>query len=206
MEGRSAADAAFREASQASGIANLVPAEVLACFRAALLSRVTSAAPRILTSARSVCFHCGQPLYESSLAVTRDPRASCWIMAEPTVFQLNHVPRWCKRCLVPCAARTEAGDTKTVRRPVRYWCGFVEEPVETDLRAYTKRLDAAFVHPDFWLTTKSFGVSCTWLRRWRYRNFVHRASFLGEATVFRPMDGPRAVLRAENDALWSLGA
>ena len=77
-----------------------------------------------------------------------------------------------------------------VNRVARYWCGFVEEPVLDDPRSYTKKLDDQFLHPELWLTTKGFGVSFAWLRRWRYRLLIHRASFMGEAALFQMMHGP----------------
>ena len=50
-------------------------------------------------------------------------------------------------------------------------------------RKYTKHVDAAFPHNEYWLINKSWGASHAWLRQWRYRLFLHRASFQGEAEV-----------------------
>lgn len=38
------------------------------------------------------------------------------------------------------------------------------------------------------LTTSSWGVAHTWLRRWCYRMFLHRASFLAEGVLLRLLD------------------
>ena len=62
--------------------------------------------------------------------------------------------------------------------------------MEGERRSYHKKIDADFLHGDFWFTTKSVGVSFSWLRRWRYRLMIHRAYSMGEATLFRLADGP----------------
>ena len=77
-----------------------------------------------------------------------------------------------------------------MKRVIRYLCGFKEVPLLDDPRSYAKQVDVEFPRPELWLTTKSFGVSMAWLRRWRYRLLIHVASFMGEATLFQMMHGP----------------
>ena len=57
-------------------------------------------------------------------------------------------------------------------------------------------METDFRHADFWLRHKSFGVTRDWLRRWRYRLLVHRASVQGEAAVFHLMHGSQVLSRA----------
>ena len=191
-DGRSSAAAAFAEAVRESGAGRFLPADVMQRLRDALLVRVGAAAPEVLTSARTLCPDCGSRLQQSDLSRPRDPRAACTILAEPAVVHVTHVPRWCARCHATRAWADARGALAEARATKRFWCGFVEEPVPHDARAYRKRLDSNFLHNDFWLTTKAFGVSTTWLRRWRYRMMIHRASFQGEGTIFRMMHGPAA--------------
>ena len=186
---RSAAATAFTEAVAESGVTRFLPPDALSRLRNSLLARVTTALPRLLTSSRTLCPQCGDALYESHPGRPRDPRASCWIFGEPSAFELVHVPRWCKRCVVTVRVGTALGDSHSVNRVVRYWCGFLEEPVPGTLREYKRRLDAGYMHNDYFLLVKSFGVTLSWLRRWRYRQFLHRSSFQGEAMVFRLMHG-----------------
>jgi hypothetical protein len=195
----SAAGAAFAEAVRESGAASSVPGAVLSRLRASLLSRVLVASPRILTTSRSICPLCFRGLYQSSLDAPRDPRAACWIFGEPAAVQLTHVPRWCKHCFVSHSVTTESGHVRQARRFTRYWCGFLEQPVIGDLRAFEKVVDVGFPHEDFWLTCKSFGVTISWLRRWRYRLLIHRSSVMGEAALFHMMHGPDVVARARRN-------
>ena len=81
-------------------------------------------------------------------------------------------------------------------RTTRYWCGYLEEPVPGRQRTYQKRVDTGYMHQDFFLTRKSFGVAVSWLRRWRYRLLLHRAFFQDEAELFRMMHGPHLLKRA----------
>ena len=136
---------------------------------------------------------------QASLTQQREPQAKCWIFAEPAAFSLTHVPRWCKRCVTLCRWTDKAGEVHETSRVTRFWCGFVEHPVEDDPRAYRKSLDPEYCHLDFWLLNKTFGVSFNWLRRWRYRLLVHRASFQGEAAIFHLMQGPSLVQSARRN-------
>lgn len=113
------------------------------------------------------------------------------LQGETAAFQLLHVPRGCKHCVAPSSGPGEGGGSSAAGRAIRFWCGFSEVPVADDPRAYTKVVEAEFRHSEFRLLNKSFGVSREWLRRWRYRLLVHRASFQGEAAILHLMHGPR---------------
>ena len=192
-----AAGAAFAEAVQESCVR--LPEAALAKLRNSLLSRIVVATPRTLSSSRTHCPCCKNVLYQASPHRKRDPHAKCWIYAEPVAFQVVHVPRWCKQCSVTCQWTNKVGQPCEAHRFVRYWCGFIEHPVQDDSRAYAKSIDVAFSHADFWLLNKSFGVTFHWLRRWRYRLLVHRASCMGEATIFHMMHGPDVLQSARRN-------
>jgi hypothetical protein len=192
-----AAGAAFAEAVQESGIS--LPPAALARLRASLVSRISSATPRYLTSCRSVCPTCSRALQQSAPTKQRDPRATCWIYGEPAPFQLLHFPRWCERCVTTCTWQDKDGNQCSASRLTRYWCGFIEVPVQDDQRAYRKLVDVEYPHADFWLLNKSFGASRDWLRRWRYRLLVHRASMQGEAVIFHLMEGSRVLADARKN-------
>lgn len=180
--------ASFSEAVREAGIPAEVTDTALQRLSAALLARHAFAQPRLLTSSRQVCPDCSSPLYQPSMASKRDPKATGWILAEPRAFQVTHVPRWCKHCQQ--GQKSEVGPSQACRRRVTlYWCGFMMRPVVGTLRRYTKVLDASYLHEDFWLVNKSFGVSVSWLRQWRYRLFLQRVSFQSEATLFQMMHG-----------------
>ena len=189
-----ASGAAFAEAVRESGVS--LPHAALARLRTSLLSRIASATPHHLTSSRSVCPSCSRELSESAPEKRRDPRATCWIYGEPAAFQLLHVPRWCPHCVTTCSWQDKEGNARTVDRVTRYWCGFIEVPAGDDSRAYTKVVEAEFRHADFFLGSKTFGVTRDWMRRWRYRLLVHRSSFQGEAAIFHLMHGTRVLARA----------
>ena len=102
----------------------------------------------------------------------------CQLIAEPTTLSALHVARWCKAC-----ARANFG-CKT-----RFWCGFYETALPGKPGAYSKSIDVGFENDLYFMLNKSFGVAHTWLRRWRYRMYLHRASFQGEAVLLRLLDG-----------------
>jgi len=43
-------------------------------------------------------------------------------------------------------------------------------------------------HPLYFFVSKKLGVAGSWLRRWRYRMYLHRASFLHEGVLLRLLD------------------
>ena len=137
--------------------------------------------PRLLSTSRISCDQCGSTLCEVNLENQRYPKAACVILAEPASVKFVHAPRWCTHC-------GGAGASRQPFRPVRFWCGFSETPVPGTARTFKKCIDADFLHTGLWLLNKGFGVSCDWLRRWRYRMYLQRASFQSEADVFRLMD------------------
>ncbi|CAE7718139.1 hypothetical protein AK812_SmicGene4760 [Symbiodinium microadriaticum] len=135
----------------------------------------------ILASARRRCPDCNCVLEQA--AVPTGPRRSrgavrCQLIAEPTTLSALHVARWCKAC-----ARANFG-CKT-----RFWCGFYETALPGKPGAYSKSIDVGFENDLYFMLNKSFGVAHTWLRRWRYRMYLHRASFQGEAVLLRLLDG-----------------
>ena len=131
--------------SRKAGVARLLPPEALTSLGQALVQRVTFAAPCALTPCRRVCARCHGDLTLSSPDKTRDAHATCWIYAEPEARQVTHRPGWCARCFDVATVQTGIGQTKEVRRRTRFWCGFMEEPVPGNARAYEKRLDHEFL-------------------------------------------------------------
>ena len=111
------------------------------------------------------------------------------IVAEPKTLQALHVVRWCGR---GCEGKG-----------VKYWCGFLERPVMIrQHRVLVKAIDEP--HGEFFFLNKSWGVAHTWLRRWRYRMLLHRASFLGEGVLLRLLDSSVQVKVRQNlSAAWA---
>ena len=144
-----------------------------------------------LSSNRTHCPHCGAALCEPIFKEGKMQRGivSCQIVAEPKTLQAYHVSRWCQGS---CEGKG-----------VRYWCGFLEKPFETrGRRILVKILDQP--HADYFLLNKCWGVAHTWLRRWRYRMFLHRASFLGEGILLRLLDPCVQVKVRQNlSAVWA---
>ena len=138
MADRSAAHSAFMEAIDESGLGSAISGPLLARFRSCLLPRILVAKPTLLTSCRILCPTCGHQLHQPEVR-RKQPHAKCWIFAEPQCFEITHVPKFCTECSVECEVKGSV-----VKRRVRYWCGFKEEPVANEQRAYTKVLDAAF--------------------------------------------------------------
>ena len=121
----------------------------------------------VLSSTREVCPDCRCPLTQTPARQSRRGAVACQIIAEPASLHGWHVCRLCSFC----------GSHK------KFWCGFVE--VLTG-RKWVKHIDAP--HETFFFLSKKFGVAGSWLRRWRYRMYLHRASFLGEAVLLRLLD------------------
>ena len=88
---------------------------------------------------------------------------------------LGHYASYCQTCY--------ASGTAT-----KYWCGYVETGCRGRHQVFKKTYDADFAHPDFFLTCKSFGVDRRWARRWRYKLYAQRASFVGEKIVFESVE------------------
>ena len=178
----------FAEAVERADPAGRLPHDILQRLSGELASRGAFARPRVITTSRRVCPECSSQLYQASVAAKRDPKAVCWIMTEPAAFKVTHVPKWCKQCHQRRPAPAAFVGVGRRRAPL-YWCGFVAHPALGTTRDFYKVLDAPCLHEDFWLLNKSFGVSIAWLRRWRYRLFLQRASFQSEAMLFRLMQG-----------------
>lgn len=145
-----------------------------------------------ISSNRTHCPHCAAQLREPVYREGKKPRGivKCQIVAEPKTLQGLHVSRW-------CVGGSCAG------KGVKYWCGFLEKPTTVHgRRLLIKSLDAP--HADFFFLNKSWGVVHSWLRRWRYRMFLHRASFLGEEILLRLLDASVQVkVRQHLSAAWA---
>ena len=69
-------------------------------------------------------------------------------------------------------------------------------------RVLVKAIDEP--HGEFFFLNKSWGVAHTWLRRWRYRMLLHRASFLGKGVLLRLLDSSVQVKVRQNlSAAWA---
>ena len=82
---------------------------------------------------------------------------------------------------------------------VAFWRGLV---MIRQHRVLVKAIDEP--HGEFFFLNKSWGVAHTWLRRWRYRMLLHRASFLGEGVLLRLLDSSVQVKVRQNlSAAWA---
>ena len=146
-----------------------------------------------VTSNRTHCPHCGSALREPIFkeGVKRRGIVSCQIIAEPKTVQAFHISRWC--------------ESNCQGKGTKYWCGFSEKPLE--VRSRKRRVPRKAVdepHAEYFFLNKSWGVAHTWLRRWQYRMFLHRASFLGEGVLLRLLDPSVQVKVRQNlSAAWA---
>ena len=144
-----------------------------------------------VSSCRTHCPHCRSELQEPIYKDGKRQRGvvMCQIVAEPKTLQALHVVRWCGR---GCEGKG-----------IKYWCGFLERPVMIrQHRVLVKAIDEP--HGEFFFLNKSWGVAHTWLRRWRYRMLLHRASFLGEGVLLRLLDSSVQVKVRQNlSAAWA---
>ena len=136
--------------------------------------------PARLTSARTSCPHCNSVLLEGKPTSRGAVRAH--IIAEPDTFFLWHLSRWCPR---HCRRAT-------------YWCGFVTTfNPECGARGKKEKfLDLP--HPTYFFVAHTSGVARSYLRRWRYRLYLHRASFQAEATLLRLLNPETRVRSREH--------
>ena len=51
-----------------------------------------------------------------------------------------------------------------------------------------KRKDVDVPHTIYFRISKKFGIAASWARCWRYRVFLHKASFQGEGILLRLLD------------------
>ena len=134
----------------------------------------------LISSLRSACPSCRSPLLQ------RRPRQrgalQCQLIAEPETLRRWHVSKMCSRC-----------------PPLqKYWCGFKEVLINAK---WVKQVDEP--HPIYFFVSKKLGVMASWLRRWRYRMYLHRASFLHEAVLLRLLDPTVQVqVRAQLASAW----
>jgi len=174
----------IREATAAATLQAPVPdPRWLQEFQAQLHIRGARPHPKILTSLRTSCPHCHAGLTlrtqrRSSLQVN-----NCSILSDSGSIQVYHAPKFCSTCKWP-----------------RLWCGYMQtkeaDTKRTKARVKTKqRVDIAFQHPDVWMCHRFFGITTTWLRRWRYRMYLQRASFQSEALLPTLADGVLSGLR-----------
>lgn len=137
-------------------------------------------AMELISSLRSACPACESPLLQ------RRPRqrgaVQCQLIAEPETLHSWHVSKMCPRC-----------------PPLqKYWCGFKEVLINAK---WVKQVDEP--HPIYFFVSKKLGVVASWLRRWRYRMYLHRASFLHEAVLLRLLDPTVQVqVRAQLASAW----
>lgn len=139
-----------------------------------------------LTSGRTVCPHCGSPLTQAKPGGRGSVQAH--VIAEPECFVAWHLSRTCPRA---CKRAT-------------YWCGYVAffQPGVGKRGRKHKHVDSP--DPAFFFFSASNGVARSWLRRWRYRLYLHRASFQAEATLLRLLHvHVRKRLREQLRQLWA---
>ena len=122
-------------------------------------------------SARTTCPFCGAKLSRPLLIQQRRARGSveCQIIAEPQTLRFLHTSSRCTKC-------SSGGN-------VRYWHGFLEK---TSAGKAIKVVDMPSA--EYFFLSKKFGVALSWVRRWRYRMYLHRASFQGEGILLRLLD------------------
>ncbi|CAK8985257.1 unnamed protein product [Durusdinium trenchii] len=103
----------------------------------------------VVTSQRTSCPHCQQPLQQ----------------AKPGLAPVSLLPGLCQLAT--------------------YWCGFAAFRVPRDKQRCTWRKEVDLPDPDHFFLNSRLGLATSWLRRWRYRMFAHRASFQGEGALLR---------------------
>ena len=121
----------------------------------------------VLTSQRTACPHCRQPLKQATPGQTGGVAAQ--IIAEPAVLSAWHLARYCPSS---CQQAT-------------YWCGFVAFRILRSKQRCIWRKEVDLPDADHFFLSSRLGLARSWLRRWRYRMFLHRASFQGEAVLLR---------------------
>jgi hypothetical protein len=117
----SAASTAFAEAVCESGVA--LSDVTFVRLRGALLSRMSSATPHLLTSGRTTCPSCNGELCQTSLSQKQHPQASSWIFAEPVVFKSRTCHVGVRRNNVRRHALGRIKKATRVRRNGRYVTG-----------------------------------------------------------------------------------
>jgi hypothetical protein len=91
------------------------------------------------------------------------------IIAEPDIIAAWHLS---SSCPASC-------------QQARYWCGFVEFRMLRQNKRCTLRKEIDLPDPDYFFLNSRTGLARSWLRRWRYRMYLHRASFQGEGILLR---------------------
>ena len=155
------------------------------CLLSAPGSPPMAAALPHLTSARSVCPHCRSPLLQSKPSGRGAIRAQ--VIAEPDRFFAWHLSRRCPR---GCRRAT-------------YWCGYMTlfRPNLGKRGHKEKQIDLP--NPSYFYGPAT-GIARSWLRRWRCRLFLHRASFQAEAILLRLLHAHVCVrLREQLRQLWA---
>ena len=160
---------------------------MIARLRSSLLPRIASATPRLLMSTRSFCPTCSRALYQAEPA--RDLLALWRAGVFPACSRSSVVQTLCDDLHM-------AGWPGDPAHGGAYHTLLVWVQGADDPRAFRKVVESDFRHAEIWLRHKSFGVTRDWLRRWRYRLLVHRASVPGEAAVFHMMHGSQVLSRA----------
>lgn len=168
----------IREATAAATLQAPVPdPRWLQEFQAQLHIRGARPHPKILTSLRTSCPHCHAGLTLRTQRQSSRQVNNCRILSDNGSIQVYHAPKFCSTCKWP-----------------RFWCGYMQtkeaDTKRTKARVKTKQqVDIAFLHPDVWMCHRFFGITTTWLRRWRYRMYLQRASFQSEALLPTLADG-----------------
>ena len=139
-----------------------------------------------LTSGRTVCPHCRSPLLQAKAGARGSVQAH--VIAEPDSFVTWHLSRACPRAC----------------RRATYWCGFVTffQPQIDKRGRKHKQVDCP--NAKYFFLSAPNGIARSWLRRWRYRLYLQRASFQAEATLLRLLQAHvRLRLREQLRQLWA---
>ncbi|CAK9013513.1 unnamed protein product, partial [Durusdinium trenchii] len=118
----------------------------------------------VLSSNRANCPKCRCPLQQAPAKPNQRGAVICEVVAEPDTFLAWHVSSTCSFC----------------NSTDKFWRGFVE-PTENGMKQ--KRVDLP--HAQYFFVSKKMAVALTWCRRWRYRQYLDRASYQGEAVLLR---------------------
>jgi len=121
----------------------------------------------VVTSQRKVCPQCRQPLKQARPG--QSGAVGAQIIAEPDIIAAWHLS---SSCPASC-------------QQARYWCGFVEFRMLRQNKRCTLRKEIDLPDPDYFFLNSRTGLARSWLRRWRYRMYLHRASFQGEGILLR---------------------
>ena len=148
-----------------------------------------------------------QTLCKEQLRCTSAILVSCLPLARRPWLQLCRISLRRGPCVLtaghPCFNRSLRDVGPRGCRRATYWCGYMTlfRPDLGKRGHKEKQIDLP--NPSYFYGPAT-GIARSWLRRWRYRLFLHRASFQAEAILLRLLHAHvRVRLREQLRQLWA---